>query len=87
MKPKSNDQQIRECLKKVSEEDIKFLSGRLSQRLGGDLGEALTLVQDRYPELNKILSSAMKSVELYDLIDTLDRQIQEVTNKKMPLVK
>ena len=87
MKPKSNDQQIRECLKKVSEEDIKFLSGRLSQRLGGDLGEALTLVQDRYPELNKILSSAMKSVELYDLIDTLDRQIQEVPNKKMPLVK
>jgi uncharacterized protein YqgV (UPF0045/DUF77 family) len=83
MKAKTVDQQIKECVKKVSEEDLKFLSQRLSQRLGGDLGEAMSLVQERYPDLNKVLTNTPSCSELYNVIDTLDRQIQEAASKKI----
>jgi hypothetical protein len=86
MKTKSVDQQIKEYVKKISEEDLKYLSARLSQRLGGDLGDALVLIQDHYPEINKVLSSAPSCTELYNVIDALDRQVQEAATKKIPVL-
>lgn len=83
MKAKSVDQQIKECVKKVSEEDLKFLAARLSQRLGGDLGEAMTLVQERYPDLNKVLTNTPSCTDLYNVIDAIDRQVQEAASKKI----
>lgn len=87
MKSKSVDQQIKEYIKKISEDDLKFLSQRLSQRLGGDLGEAMTLIQDRYPELNKVLSNTPNCSELYNVIDAIDRHVQDAASKKPVLVK
>jgi uncharacterized protein YqgV (UPF0045/DUF77 family) len=84
MKAKSVDQQIKECVKKVSEEDLKFLSQRLSQRLGGDLGESMSLIQERYPELNKVLINTPSCTDLYNVIDVIDRHVQDAANKKMP---
>jgi hypothetical protein len=81
MKFKSTDQQIKECVKKISEEDLKYLYTRLSQRLGGDIGEAMSLIQNQYPELNKVLSAAPTCTEVYNLIDIIDRCVQEPAKK------
>jgi uncharacterized protein YqgV (UPF0045/DUF77 family) len=86
MRAKSVDAQVKECVKKVSDEDLKYLSSRLSQRLGGDLGEAMSLIQERYPELNKLLTNTPNCDDLYNTIDIIDQQIQEVANKKLALV-
>lgn len=86
MKAKSVDQQVKEYVKKVSDDDLKFLSSRLSQRLGGDLGEALALIQEQYPELNKVLSNTPCCDELYNVVDVIDRQVQEAANKKVAVI-
>jgi uncharacterized protein YqgV (UPF0045/DUF77 family) len=82
MKAKSVDQQIKECVKKVSDDDLKFISQRLSQRLCGDLGEALSLIQEKYPEINRVLSNASNSLELYNTIDVINNQMYEISNKR-----
>lgn len=87
MKSKSLDQQIKECVKKISEEDLKFLFQRLSQRIGGDLSEAMILIQERYVELHKILSNTSSHLELYNVIDTIDKHIQEAVSKKPTFAK
>lgn len=86
MKAKSVDQQLKEYVKKVSEDDLKFISQRLSQRLGGDLGEALNLIQERYPEINKVLSSSPNCIELYNAIDVLDKQCYEIVSRRVASV-
>ena len=77
------DHQIRECVKRISDDDLKYLGIRLSQRIGGDLSESLVLIQDYYPELNKIFTSAINSNELYNTIDALDKIVDETLSRKM----
>lgn len=80
---KSNvEYQIKECVKRISDDDLKYLHFRLSQRLGGDLGDAMTLIQDHYTDLNKVLSNATSCTELYDLVDMIDECIQDVVERK-----
>jgi hypothetical protein len=71
------DQQIKECVKRISEEDLRFIYYRLSQRLCGDLGEALAFINSNYHDLNSILSSASSHAELYNMIDILGDNINK----------
>jgi hypothetical protein len=75
------DQQIKEFVKKISEEDLKYLHMRLSQRLGGDIGDSMSLIQNNYPELNKVLSTATTCNEVYNLIDLIDKCIQDIAKQ------
>ena len=76
------DQMVREFVKKISEDDLRYLNSRLGQRLGGDLGEAMVLIQAYYPELNRLLSSATNADELYNTIDAVDRAVQEAVTRR-----
>jgi uncharacterized protein YqgV (UPF0045/DUF77 family) len=87
LKSKPLDQQTRECIKRFSEDDVKFIANRLSQRLGGDIGEAMEMIQDCHPELHKILASAPTNADVYNLIDLIDRQTQDAAYKKTPMTK
>ena len=62
------------CLKeycvKLSEENLKFLAGRLTQRLSGDLPEVLTFLSASR-EVDRLLTSAETCYELYDMLDAI----------------
>ena len=80
---KSVDHQVKECVKKISDEDLKWLSVRLKERFGGDLGEALVLIHDRYGDLNRILSNTPSADAVYDVTDIIDKYIQEEIKKRV----
>lgn len=75
-------QQIRECVKKISDEDMKYIGIRLSQRIGSDLSEALRFIHDVYPELNKVFSTSSNAAELYNMVDILEKHIQDFLSKR-----
>jgi hypothetical protein len=79
---KSVDHQVKECVKKISDDDLRSLNVKLKERIGSDLSEALILIQDRYIELNRILSNTSNADAVYDVADIIDKYIQEEVKKR-----
>ncbi len=61
---------LKEYCQKLSEENLKFLAGRLTQRLGGDLAEVLTFLSG-VREVDRLLASAETCYDVYDTLDAL----------------
>jgi hypothetical protein len=61
---------LKEYCLKLSDDQVKFLIGRLNQRLGGDLAEAVDFLS-HVREIDKWFASASSCVELYDMIDVV----------------
>jgi hypothetical protein len=78
---KNNSKQeylIREAVRqKLTDDDLKFLNSRLSQRYGGDLADCLTLIEDSYPDINRLLSSTVNADAVYDIVDSLQTAVQD----------
>ncbi len=66
---------IKEYVKNLSEEDWRFLQNRLSQRLGGDLTEAVTFLE-KNPEIDRFLGAASSNSDYYNRIDHIEAMIQ-----------
>ncbi len=79
---KSVDHQVKECVKKISDEDLRWLSVRLRERVGSDLAEALLLIQERYSDLNRILSNTPNADAVYDVADIIDKHVQDEVKKR-----
>jgi len=76
MKKEKNDNSLlKECVKKLSTDDLNFLISRLSQRLAGDMSEAAELLQ-KDKDLDRWLCSTTNSQEWYDKIDKLQEFIK-----------
>jgi len=80
---KSIDHQVKECIKKISDEDLQKISVRLKERIGSDLAEALLIIQDRYMDLNRILMNTVNADAVYDVVDVIDKYIQEEVKRRM----
>ena len=65
---KKPDNSLKEYCVKLSEENLKFLAGRLTQRLSGDLPEVLNYLSGSR-EVDRLLASAETCYDLYDMID------------------
>ena len=78
---KSVDHQVKECVKRISDEDLRWLSIKFRERLGGDLAESLLFIQDHFSELNRILCNTTGADSVYDVADIIDRSIQEEAKK------
>lgn len=78
---------IKESVRKFSDEDVKFLYPRLTQRVGGDLSEALLFIQDRHPEVNKVIMQAGSANAVYDTVDLIDKYIQHEYSKRFMTAK
>ena len=77
---RSNSKQdyvIKEIVRKIEDEDIRFLHMRLSQRIGGDLAESLILIQDSYQELHHLLSATPNAEAVYEIVDVVEKSVQE----------
>lgn len=79
---KSADHQIKEYVKKISEDDLRWLAIRFKERMGGDLADALGFIQDNYNELNRLLSNAPNADSVYDVADLIDRNLQEEIKRR-----
>jgi len=79
---KSVDHQVKECVKKISDEDLRWLSIRFRERVGSDLAEALLLIQDHYNDLNRVLANTPNADAVYEIADIIDKHIQEEAKKR-----
>lgn len=67
---KKPDVCLKEFCQKLSEENLKFLASRLTQRLGGDLADVLAYLSG-VREIDRLLATAESCNDLYDMLDSL----------------
>lgn len=79
---KSVDHQVKECVKRISEEDLRWLSVRFKERVGSDLAEALFLIQERYHDLNRILANTPNSDAVFNVADVIDKYVSEELKRR-----
>jgi hypothetical protein len=84
---KSVDHQVKEYVKKISEEDLRWLAIRFKERIGSDLAEALLLIQDHYNDINRLLSNTVNADAVYEVADIIDRYIQDELKRRTRPVK
>jgi hypothetical protein len=73
---KKTDTLLKEYTTKLSDDNLKFLNSRLSQRLGGDVPEVLDFVSQS-GEMDRWFHSAKGSWELYDMVDSLYKHVEQ----------
>lgn len=76
-----NTVSVRESVRRFSEDDLKFLHSRLSQRLCGDCAEAADVLS-RVNEFDKWLRSASSASELFDMLDTVAESVKAEYNRR-----
>jgi hypothetical protein len=73
---KKSDTILREYVRKISDDDLRFLNMRFSQTLAGDRAEvAEVLAKDK--DVDKWLSSATCAVEWFDMLDQMAEYVQK----------
>jgi hypothetical protein len=55
---------------KLTDEDLKFLNFRLTQRISSDLADAINFVS-KDAEMDKLLASAESAIEVFEIMDDL----------------
>jgi len=65
---KKPDVYLKEYCQRLSDDNLKFLTGRLNQRLGGDIAEVLDFLSN-VREIDRWLASADTSDDLFNMID------------------
>lgn len=79
---KSVDHQVKECVKKITDDDLRWLTVRFKERVGGDFAEALVLIQDKYTELNRLLTNTPNSDAVFNVSDVIDKYITEEIKRR-----
>lgn len=72
---------LKEYVRRLEDADLKFIQMRLTRRLGGDLGEAVELIQ-RHPEVDRWLATATGANDFFDMIDQIDSYVQAEVKKR-----
>lgn len=75
---------LKEYCQKLSDDNVKFLIGRLNQRLNGDLAEAVDFLGN-VREIDKWLCSAENSNDFYDMIDLVHAAVAKEHDRRLNL--
>ncbi len=80
---KKTDYILKDFFSKMNVESLRSLCIKLDQRSGPDLAECL---QDfsKSQDLDKWLSSAKSSEDLYDMVDLIQEYAERELDKKLP---
>ena len=71
-----------EYVASLSDEDLRFLGSRLTEKFGGDLAAALNLMSNRQ-SIDGILGAARGAEEVYQLCDVIrDIVVRECKKRK-----
>lgn len=73
---KKPDVYLKEYCQRLSDDNLKFLAQRLNQRLSGDMAEVFDYLSN-VREIDRWLSAAPSSDELYDMIDQIYSMVQK----------
>ena len=78
---KKPDVYLKEYCQRLSEDNLKFLSGRLNQRLSGDVAEVLEFLGN-VREIDRWLASATTSNDLFDMIDLVHESVEKEYDRR-----
>lgn len=78
---KKKDTVLREFARGLDDEALKWSYSRVSQRLGGDVGEFMEHVQS-FAEMDRILSGAKDADGFYNLVDEIEEYLERETKKR-----
>ncbi len=73
---KKPDLMLKEYSVRLSDDNLKFVNGRLSQRLSGDLPEVLDFMSNT-TEMDRWLSSAKSSWDVYEMLDISQKCVEK----------
>ena len=73
---------LKEYCAKLSDDNVKFLQARLSQRISSDLSEATEFLGS-FREIDKWLCSAADVNQFYDMIDTVQYAVQREHERRL----
>ena len=65
---KKPDVYLKEYCQRLSDDNLKFIAGRLNNKLGGDVAEILDFLSN-VREIDRWLTSAETPDELFDMVD------------------
>ena len=65
---------IREYVKNLSDEDLRYIGTRITERLCGDLGDAVNAL-GRNRNIDEVLRTARGSIDLYEMCDFIRDQM------------
>lgn len=72
---------IKEYARKLSDDDLRFIHMRLSQRIGADVAEAVEFMQ-RNADINYWLDTSKSANEFFDMIDAIDNATQNEVKRR-----
>jgi len=72
---------LKEFCLKLSDDNLRFLHGRLSQRLGGDLAEAVDFLGG-IREIDKWFATASTCNDFYDMVDHIFLAVNKEHEKR-----
>lgn len=76
---------ISDYVSKLPDDELRFLTVRLIERVAGDLCEAVNRLSKK-PEIDNLLGSASSAWELYDQADNIrDVVVKEAKRRKLDL--
>lgn len=78
---KKPDVYLKEYCQRLSDDNLKFLTGRLTQRLSGDVAETLDFLSN-IREIDRWLASAETSSELFDMIDLVHSTVEKEYDRR-----
>jgi hypothetical protein len=81
MKSNKGHEIIREYAKKLSDDELRYLNIRLTQRIGGDIAEAVECIQSNQ-EMDRWLSGASSASDFFDMVDQVDGYIQQEVKRR-----
>lgn len=72
---------LKEYVSSLSDDDLKYLDGRLNQRLSGDIAEVLNFLE-KTSKVDTIMSKSKSADDLYDLVDAIQKIVLgEIQNR------
>jgi hypothetical protein len=78
---KKKDTVLKEFVRSISDEDLRFSCSRLGQRLSGDLPDVIEFFQ-LFPDIDRILLNSKDSFGLYDLLDELQEYLEREIKRR-----
>lgn len=78
---KKTDVFLKECVAKLSDDDLEFIVSRLDQNLIGDFSDCLDVLSKNY-EIDRMLRSANSVDEFYDIVDQISDSVYKELNRR-----
>ncbi len=72
---------LREYVNRATDDTLKYLAGRLTQRLGGDLPDAFNVLSESH-DMDRLMHSAKSADDLYDLADFVQESVERELTKR-----